>query len=199
MASFGKKIKKFFVGEPGKFKDIPLYAPEQIAAQKKLLETALPALQSLIGQAQKPQQQFDFGPIEQQYTRQFQEQTVPSIAERFGALGQQGTASYKTIMGRAGTDLAGNLAALKGQYGLQQQGLGLQNQGQLFSVLSGLLGAGMGQRNQQVYMPGAKGLFGGAGEAALGAAPLMGAAGMGWPMAGGMGALGALLSAFGGR
>jgi hypothetical protein len=64
-----------------------------------------------------------FDPIEDRYRRMFQEQTIPSIAERFTAMGQgaQRGSSFPAALGRAGSDLESQLAALRAQYGQQQE------------------------------------------------------------------------------
>lgn len=61
--------------------------------------------------------------------RQFQEQTVPGIAERFSGLGAQGSSAFGQQLGAAGAGLEENLSAQRS--GLQSQAL---------SQLAGLLG-----------------------------------------------------------
>jgi hypothetical protein len=102
----------------GKYLQAPIYTPEQMGVQGRLLE--------LGGQrVAEPTQGFE--PIEQQAQRQFQTQTVPAIAERFTAMGGgQRSSAFQAALGRSGADLASQLGAQKAQYGLQQQGLGLQ-------------------------------------------------------------------------
>jgi hypothetical protein len=68
------------------------------------------------------QSQQGFEPIEKQARQGFQRQTLPSIAERFTSLGN-GAASSPVLNSnqtQAGIDLDTNLAALKSQYGFEQ-------------------------------------------------------------------------------
>lgn len=64
-----------------------------------------------------------FDPIEDRYRKLFEEQTIPSIAERFTAMGSgnQSSSAFPAALGRAGSDLESQLAALRAQYGQQQE------------------------------------------------------------------------------
>jgi hypothetical protein len=76
------------------------------------------------------QQNADFGGIEDRYRKQFNEQTIPSLAERFTGMGSgaQESSAFQSSLGRAGSDLESQLAALRSQYGLQQMQTGLRPQ-----------------------------------------------------------------------
>jgi hypothetical protein len=92
--------------------------------------------------------------------RQFQEETIPGIAERFGGVGAQSSSGFQQALGKAGAGLQENLAALRSQ--LQSQAAG---------QLQGLLGQGLGTRAfENIYMPQQQGLLhglaGGAGQGA---------------------------------
>ncbi len=109
------------------------------------------------------------------YLRQFNEQTVPGLAERFSGLGSgaQGSSAFKQALGSAGAGLSENLASLRG--GMQLQGLGqaLQYAQQPFSNQQGLLG--LNTQSIQQQQPGfiqqlMLALAGGAGSAATKAA-----------------------------
>ena len=78
-------------------------------------------LQKLMNPSQEATQEFAAP-----YMRQFNEQIVPQIAERFSGLGAQRSSGFQQAMGSAGGDLMERLAALKGNLGLQgsQAGLG---------------------------------------------------------------------------
>ena len=78
-------------------------------------------LQNLMNPSQESTQQFAAP-----YMRQFNEQIVPQIAERFSGLGAQRSSAFQQALGSAGGDLMERLAALKGNLGLQgaQAGLG---------------------------------------------------------------------------
>lgn len=158
--------KKSSLGPTGSVQKIELYTPEQKAMMQQLGSQGLGGLQALLGQPynQLPSApapidlsnlvspyRFDFAPIAQQARTQFQTQTVPSLAERFTALGGQtrpGTASGLIgQLGAAGAGLEEGLAALASKYGIvQQQNLAdqalrqaqlqLQQQGQQFGYQS---------------------------------------------------------------
>ena len=75
--------------------------------------------------------------FEAPYMRQFQEQTVPSVTERFSSLGSgsQGSSAFGQQMGAQAAGLSENLAAQRGQLqqgalsqllGMGQMGLGAQ-------------------------------------------------------------------------
>ena len=63
-----------------------------------------------------------FNKFEAPLRRDFQERTLPGIANRFGGMGTHGSfgGGFERAMGRAGTDFETNLGALRG--GLQQTG-----------------------------------------------------------------------------
>jgi len=94
----------------------------------------------------------DVGEFEAPAMRQFQEQIVPGIAERFTGMGAgaQQSSAFGQQLGAAGAGLSERLAAMRG--GLQQQAM---------SQLSQLLGMGMGARPfENVMRPATSGLFG---------------------------------------
>lgn len=113
--------------------------------------------------------------------RQFNEQIVPGIAEKFtGAGGGQRSSAFTQALGGAGAGLQEQLAAMRG--GLQQQGA----QG-LMSGLQGLGSLGLGTRAfENVYEPKRPGFL----QQLLGG--LGGAAGTGLGLSMGMGGLGGL-------
>lgn len=129
-----------FFDTPARMQKIPTASPQQMAASQQALQTAMAGL--------KPGS-FDFGPIEQQARRGFQQKTLPSIAERFTAMGASpSSGGLYQALSQAGSDLEGNLAAMRQQYGLQQQGL-LQN----------LLQTGLQPQFQYAYQPGQQGFL----------------------------------------
>lgn len=151
-------LKEFFFGKRGGIERIPTMIPEQQQLLSQLLGglggpggalgAGLGGLQQLLSGAPGAFEQF-----EAPFQRQFQEQTIPGIAERFTGMGAGGqrSAAFGQQLGQAGAGLSESLAALRG--GLQQQALG---------QLPGLLGMGMGARPfEQVYRPGTQGLLGG--------------------------------------
>jgi len=82
--------------------------------------------------------------------RQFNEQTIPGLAEQFAGMGSGGLSSsgFRNAAVNAGTDLSERLGALRAQ--LRQQGAqGLMGIGQ----------QGLGQFNENIYQQGQPGLF----------------------------------------
>jgi len=61
-----------------------------------------------------------FGAIAQQARTQFDTQTIPSIAERFTAMGGgQRSSAFEGALGQAGAGFHENLAAMESKYGMQ--------------------------------------------------------------------------------
>ena len=148
---------KFFMGTPQWNEQVQNFNPQQQQGFADILQRALGG-QGLGN--------FDFAPIEKQARSQFEQKTIPSIAERFTSMGGQGSGAFAQALGSAGAGLEENLAAMKSNYNLQREpqlqnllGQGLTKQfdtmmhgeqpGFLETGLSGLLG----------------GLAGGAGQA----------------------------------
>lgn len=104
----------FFRGDPGRFEQVPRFTPEQQSAFSKILGMGLSGLE-------RPTAGFE--PIAQQARTQFAQQTIPSIAERFTAMGGQRSSAFPQALGQAGAGLEQSLAAQQAQYGLQNQGL----------------------------------------------------------------------------
>lgn len=135
-----------------KAKQFPTLAPEQQAFQNKILEL----LSGQVGEE-------SFEQFAAPFQRQFKEQTIPGIAERFAGLGALSSSGFQQSLGQAGAGLNEKLAAL--QQGLKQQkfqsllpfafqsrfGTGIQPGGQNFlaellgPILQGY-GSGLGMR-----------------------------------------------------
>lgn len=103
-----------------------------------------------------------FKDFEAPIKRQFEQEVVPGIAERFAGMGTggaQNSSAMQQTMGRAGGELSQNLAQLRS--GLKMGAL---------QQLQGLMGVGQKQAVENVYDPGAYGVVGGllqgAGEGA---------------------------------
>lgn len=102
-----------------------------------------------------PQAGFDFAPLAQQARTQFNTETVPTLAERFTAMGNgQRSSAFESSLGRAGAGLEENLAALKAQYDYNN----FQNQQQHY--LNRILGGAQPQY-QQSFIPPQQGIVGG--------------------------------------
>lgn len=80
-----------------------------------------------------------FARFEAPYLRQFEEQTIPMLAERFGGAGAQSSSAFQQALGGAGAGLSEQLASLRS--GLQMQALpqALQYAQQPFQNLTDLL------------------------------------------------------------
>jgi len=109
--------------------------------QLSRLNPAQQNLQDLVGTKvtallNQPQQQFSFQPYADLAQKNFQRQTIPSIAERFASLrgnGTQGGSATLPAFANAGADLQERLAVLGQQFGMQQQG---QDRSYLLNLLS---------------------------------------------------------------
>ena len=120
------------------------------------------------------------------YMRQFQEQTIPQLAERFAGLGGRGGAlsssGFGQGLGAAGAGLQESLASMGA--GLQQNALQ-----QALGQYNALANLGLGTRAfQPTYQPGTTGLIG----------PLLGGIGAGIGMGTGFGLGGPMQSMFSG-
>jgi hypothetical protein len=103
-------LKKMFMGSPEEMRQFPLYGQGQQDAMSQLLQRGLGGLD-----------QFDFGPIEQQARTNFQQKTLPTIAERFTSMGAQGSSAFQQMLGQAGAGLEENIASMKQKYNLARQ------------------------------------------------------------------------------
>jgi len=104
-----------------------------------------------------------FQSFEAPLQRQFQEQTVPELANRFASMGSGGalgSTAFRNQLGREGSNLETNIAALRG--GMQQQAIPqlLGYSQQPFSNYMSLLQNAL-TPTKNVYQPPSSGLFGG--------------------------------------
>ena len=172
----------FFTGTAPRYESIQRFTPNQQQALSQLLGTGLQAAQ------QRPQA--DFAPIAEQARTQFQQRTIPTIAERFTAMGggAQQSGAFPQILGSAASDLETNLAALGSEFGLRKQAL---DQQQMFDLLR----LGLTPQFEPRYVEGEPGFLQSvaapAGQSIL---SLLGGGGLGSLVGGG---LNALLSLFG--
>lgn len=159
----------FWTGSKASNALFPLLTPQQ----QQLTSQAGQQASNLIGQGGGADYS-GFEPIAQQARTQFQTDTVPSLAERFVSMGRDsrlGRSGYVGELGKAGGQLDQALAALKSQYGLQQQGLNNQRLGTLLS-------GGLGRQFESAYMPAQPGFLQNAGTALAGGAGLLGSLGL---------------------
>lgn len=136
------KTGGFFKGAPAQQVNFGLLTPQQQSVQNSILGRASGMLEGGLGN-------FNFAPIEEEARAGFFSNTIPTLAERFTAMGggAQNSSAFQSALGQAGSDLERGLASLKSQYGLQQQGL---NQ----NLLVNLLNAGLGSRSfENTFIP----------------------------------------------
>jgi hypothetical protein len=142
-------LGRFFLGNRPEVFNSPNFTPFQSEVLNYLLQHGLGSLQDL------DQNQFDFAPIGNQELERFYTQTIPSLAERFTAMGGgQRSSAFQGALANAGRFLGNDLAAQQQQYGLQQQGM-QQN------LISNLLNLGLAPQFAQNLNPGGGGLLGG--------------------------------------
>lgn len=101
-------------GRDPRILQVQKFNPEQQAALSQILQQALGGLQ---------EPSAGFAPIAQQARTQFEQQTVPSLAERFTGLDGQRSSAFSQTLGQAGAGLEQALAGQQAQFGQQQQQL----------------------------------------------------------------------------
>lgn len=114
----------------------PLAALLQLQQQGFKPDNTASLLNQTLGNLQG--NRFSFDPIESQARADFSQKTLPSIAERFTAMGGQRSGAFGRTLGAAGSDLERQLAALRSQYALQERGM---DQGLLQNLLANRLGS----------------------------------------------------------
>lgn len=151
------KLSEFLFGKKEKTQQMPLFSPEQQAFMDMLLQGTKPGVQSgmeylsqLLSGDEKEMDIFE-APLR----RQYEEQTIPSLAERFASLDAQDSSAFGQALGQAGAGLTENLAALR--QGLKMQAL---------QQLQGLFTPGLGQRQENILRPGTSGFLGGVAQGA---------------------------------
>ena len=145
----------FWGGSPGQFQQVGTLNDQQMQLLQGLLPGLMEAQGSGLGWINDilSGDEEAFSKFEAPFKRQFEQETVPGIAERFAGLGTGGAQSSSAMdqtMGQAGRELSESLAALRGN--LQQNALG---------QLQGLLGRGMQPTFQTMYQQPTQGAFGG--------------------------------------
>lgn len=141
----------FLFGKRQKTQQFQHFTPQQnqyldqlLGGAQSLQPQAFSFLQNLLNPSQESQDQFNAP-----YLRQFYEDIIPTIAERFTSIGGQRSSAFPQALGKAGAGLIEQLAALRGQQAFQ--GLGaLQNFGS----------TGLAPRFENVYRPRDFGLLG---------------------------------------
>ncbi len=109
MAFLGNLFSSLFGQKKPTATQYPTMSPEQQQFQNKILE--------LLGGQLGGEEGFE--QFAAPYQREFQEQTIPGIAERFAGLGGLSSSGFTQSLGQAGAGLNEKLAAL--QQGLKQK------------------------------------------------------------------------------
>ena len=151
MATFNSlmgNLGSFLGGQPEKVEQFSRFSPENQQSFNDLIG-------SILGQYQQGGDfSGGFEPQAQKARTQFQQQTVPSIAERFTQMGGQRSNAFAQTLGQAGAGLEEGLAAQGSQFGQRQQ-----------QLMQGLLGLG---QQESVLRPAEPGFLQGAATAGAG-------------------------------
>lgn len=116
-------LRDVLFGSPERQVNLDRLTPDQQQASSQVLQQALSGLQDT--------DRTSFEPIAQQARQQFQEETVPSIAERFSQFNGQRSGAFQQALGQSGAQLESSLAGQQAQFNQQnmQQLMQLLNQG----------------------------------------------------------------------
>jgi hypothetical protein len=186
----GRGVDQFLFGKKEKMQQIPRFTPEQQSllnnilgqlqgqntniTQNPLYQGGSSYLQELLSGSPESTAAF-----EAPYKRQFNEEIVPGLAERFSGAGagSQRSSAFQNALGQAGAGLSERLASLREglRSGASQQALGYAQQP--ISNFSGLAGLGLTPSFESFLRPQTGGFLGGLfGGAAQGAGQAGGSA-----------------------
>lgn len=144
-----ERFGDLFLGEPSQSGQFSTNTPQQ---SRFLNENILSILPQLLQQTQQ-RSQGGFEPIRQSAIANFNSQTIPSLAERFTAMGNnRNSGGFQGALGAAGAGLQRDLSALESQYNLQQGG-------QQQNLLLSLLGLFLRPQFENTFMPAGQGIF----------------------------------------
>lgn len=155
-ATLGTKTgRNFLFGKSPRTEQVDRLNPEQQQALSQLLGMGLSNIED-------PYQGFQ--PIADQAISRFEQQGVPSLAERFTSMGQgaQRSSDFMGALGSARAGLEENLAGLQAQYGMQNKQLGSQ-----------LAGLGLTPSFESIYRPEDHGFLGSLGSSASSYLPML--------------------------
>ena len=124
-------LRDTLFGTKTQFKQLPTLTPEQqqlfgqliggLGGEGGQLGQGMDLLSQLFGGNQQFLEQMQAPAL-----RQFEEQIIPGIAERFTGAGAQGSSAFSQALGGAGADLTERLAGQRAGMGMQAQQMGLQ-------------------------------------------------------------------------
>lgn len=103
-------------GTPGNYQFRPAFPSHIQGPYEELFTNSIKKLNSRITGSESP-----FDAIAAQARRDYQTKTLPTIAEQFTAMGGQNSSTFPGVLQLSGQHLDQDLAALKGQYDLDQQ------------------------------------------------------------------------------
>lgn len=150
--------------------------------QQQLINQLSPLVQGGLQNLNLPGQQSNFQPIADEARRNFSQNTIPTLAERFAGLGR-GSSGLEQTLGGAAAQFESQLAAMQAQHGLNENTLQSSN-------LFNLLGAGLSPQQDIYGQPGQASTARNAFNTLL---PIAGQAGLNYLIGGGANAgLGAL-------
>ena len=103
--------------KPAKFKQQPMYSPQQMQAFNDILQQAQGGNKNAFNYLNSilSDEEGAFEDFERPYQEQFQQQTVPSILERFSGAGARSSSGLNQTLGQAARGLSGDLAAQRAQ------------------------------------------------------------------------------------
>lgn len=110
--------------------------------------------------------------FEAPYKRQFEQEVVPGLAERFTSMGGQNSSGFQQTMGQAGAGLSENLASMRNQLAMQALPQAFSFSQQPFANLMSRVGLGMGvNKFTGIGSPGQSGFLQNFGSGMASAAP----------------------------
>ena len=136
-------------GTPDSMGQTQLGTQQQQGMQSRLGQLGMRGIEQLYPQMmQDPYKGFD--DIANEARTNFQQQTLPTIAERFTQMGAQRSSAFPQQLGAAGAGLDQGLASMKSQYGQSRMG-------QQGNFLQSLLGTGMQRQFEPTKIEGKSG------------------------------------------
>jgi hypothetical protein len=164
----------FLFGSPSQTKQLSVLSQPQLSAQRVALGSGQDVLKN---------SPLSFAPQRAQYEKHFNEQIIPTLAERFA--GNLSSGAFKGALGNTTSDFQAKLAALESQYNLGARQQGLRE-----------LGVGLQPEFQNLLQPRQAGLFENLASSLAGGAGLAGTSYLGGTGIGGL--LSLLQQLFGG-
>ena len=148
----------FLTGKPGKIEQAQIFTDEQIEALKRILAGGGRPEGELYGAGEEYIKRLlsgeGFEEFEAPLIRQFEEQTVPGVAERFAGIGGLSSSGLQQALGQAASGLTEKLGAQRAGLTQQALGQGLQYAQQPMQNLLAALGL---KPQQPYYQPGTTG------------------------------------------